>query len=63
MAYPSVRSDVSGTETVNTTSWDISYPATISAAAAGRLLTVEQANTTATRTFPSLSSLTKDSGD
>lgn len=36
---------------------------TIPTAAAGRILTGLQANTTATRTFPSLSGLTKDSGD
>jgi hypothetical protein len=36
---------------------------TIPTAAAGRVLTATQADTTATRTFPSLTSLTKDSGD
>lgn len=36
---------------------------TIPTAAAGRVLTNVQANTTATRTFPNLSSLTKNSGD
>lgn len=36
---------------------------TIPTVAAGRVLTTTQANTTATRTFPSLSSLTKNSGD
>lgn len=36
---------------------------TIPTAGAGRVLTNVQANTTATRTFPSLSSLTKNSGD
>ena len=36
---------------------------TIPTAAAGRVLTANQADTTATRTFPNLSSLTKSSGD
>jgi hypothetical protein len=36
---------------------------TIPTAAAGRVLTAVQANTTATRTFPNLSGLTKSSGD
>jgi hypothetical protein len=36
---------------------------TIPTVAAGRVLTTVQANTTATRTFPSLSGLTKNSGD
>jgi hypothetical protein len=36
---------------------------TIPTAGAGRVLTTTQANTTAARTFPSLSSLTKNSGD
>lgn len=36
---------------------------TIPTTGAGTLLTTTQANTTATRTFPSLSSLTKSSGD
>lgn len=36
---------------------------TIPTVAAGRVLTAVQANTTATRTFPSLTSLTKDAGD
>lgn len=36
---------------------------TIPTAGAGRVLTTTQANTTATRTFPNLSSLTKNSGD
>src|SRR5574339_1241304 len=36
---------------------------TIPTVAAGRLLTATQADTSATRTFPSLSSLTKNSGD
>lgn len=36
---------------------------TIPTVAAGRVLTVNQADTSGTRTFPNLSSLTKDSGD
>lgn len=36
---------------------------TVPSAANGRLLTTNQADTSATRTFPSLSSLTKNSGD
>lgn len=36
---------------------------TIPTTGAGRVLTNTQANTTATRTFPNLSSLTKNSGD
>ena len=36
---------------------------TIPTAGASRILSVNQANTTATRTFPNLSSLTKNSGD
>ena len=36
---------------------------TIPTVAAGRVLTTNQADTTATRTFPNLSSLTKNSGD
>jgi hypothetical protein len=40
----------------------VAFP-TIPTAAAGRVLTNTQADTTATRTFPSLSSLTKNSGD
>ena len=36
---------------------------TIPTVAAGRILSTLQANTTATRTFPDLSGLTKNSGD
>jgi len=40
----------------------VAFP-TIPTVAAGRVLTVNQADTSATRTFPNLSSLTKNSGD
>jgi hypothetical protein len=39
---------------------DLSHHPTV---ATGRVLTVNQANTTATRTFPDLSGLTKTPGD